>query len=213
MAVADRVGQRRARRRQETIDEIKSVAIAVMGEDGVAGLTLAEIARRMGMRPPSLYKYFPSRVGLYDELFRDGHTAYRQAFLSGATGRAPGWPSLTGALEAGSRWVLANPALAQLLFFRPVPGFEPSARAFAPSLAMVGDVRAMLAQAVAAGQLAPDAEGEDGEAMLSSLVAGVMAQQIANQPGVAFETGRYSRLLPRLLEVFARIHAPRSEQC
>ena len=52
---------RRRRRRQETIDEILDIAVQVMAEEGVAGLSLSEVARRMGIQPPSLYKYFPLR--------------------------------------------------------------------------------------------------------------------------------------------------------
>ena len=46
---------RRHRRRQETISEVLNVALQVMAEQGVAGLSLGEVARRMGIRPPSLY--------------------------------------------------------------------------------------------------------------------------------------------------------------
>ena len=37
---------RRARRRQETIEEILEIAVDVMSEEGVTGLSLAEVARR-----------------------------------------------------------------------------------------------------------------------------------------------------------------------
>jgi AcrR family transcriptional regulator len=43
---------RRARRRRETIEEILDVALQVMATEGMAALSLAEVARRMGMRPP-----------------------------------------------------------------------------------------------------------------------------------------------------------------
>jgi len=39
---------------------------------GVAGLSVGEIARRMGIRPPSVYVYFPSKHALYDALFARG---------------------------------------------------------------------------------------------------------------------------------------------
>ena len=52
------------RRRRETIHEILDHAVAVMDEVGVAGLSMSEVARRVGIRPPSLYKYFPSRLAL-----------------------------------------------------------------------------------------------------------------------------------------------------
>ena len=53
-------GDRRARRRQETISEILDIALDVMTEEGVNGLSLAEVARRLGVQPPSIYKYFAS---------------------------------------------------------------------------------------------------------------------------------------------------------
>ena len=57
---------RRARRRQETIEEILDIATDVMTEEGVNGLSLAEVARRLGVQPPSIYKYFPSLMAIYD---------------------------------------------------------------------------------------------------------------------------------------------------
>ena len=60
---------RRLQRHNQTIEEILDLAIEVMAEDGVAALSLAEVARRMGMRPPSLYQYFPSKLAVYDALF------------------------------------------------------------------------------------------------------------------------------------------------
>ena len=41
----------------------------VMTEEGVNGLSLAEVARRLGVQPPSLYKYFPSLMAVYDAPF------------------------------------------------------------------------------------------------------------------------------------------------
>ena len=67
---------RRARRRQETIDEIVAIAQDVMAERGVNGLSLSEVARRLGVQPPALYKYFDSLAALYDEAFLRGHTEH-----------------------------------------------------------------------------------------------------------------------------------------
>ena len=41
------------RRRQETIEEILAIAEDVMTEEGVNGLSLSEVARRLGVKPPS----------------------------------------------------------------------------------------------------------------------------------------------------------------
>jgi AcrR family transcriptional regulator len=48
------------------------VAAMIMTDEGAGGLTIAETARRLGVRPPSIYKYFPSLLSIYDELFRRG---------------------------------------------------------------------------------------------------------------------------------------------
>ena len=55
------------------------VALAVMAEQGVAGLTLGEVARRMGIRTPSLYGYFDGKHALYDALFARGWEGLTEA--------------------------------------------------------------------------------------------------------------------------------------
>ena len=55
---------RRHRRRQEAIEEILGIMAKIMAEEGVAGLSVGEIARRMGIRPPSVFVYFPSKHAL-----------------------------------------------------------------------------------------------------------------------------------------------------
>ncbi len=45
-----------------------------------------------------------------------------------------------------SRWpAVANPILAQLLFWRPVPGYHPSAESLAPALLIIDLLRSALA--------------------------------------------------------------------
>ena len=75
MAISNRQAvhpDRRLLRRQQTIEEALDAAVAIMGEAGVGGLSMSEIARRLGMRQPSLYKYFPSLHAVYDALFARG---------------------------------------------------------------------------------------------------------------------------------------------
>ena len=60
-----------------------------MTEDGVAGLSMASLARALSIQPPSLYKYFPSRMAIYDALFRLGQLANLETLRSGMHGAAP----------------------------------------------------------------------------------------------------------------------------
>src|SRR5215471_7018832 len=63
---------RRLTRRRQTIEEALDAAVAIMEQAGVGGLSMSEIARRLGMRQPSLYKYFDSLHAVYDAVFARG---------------------------------------------------------------------------------------------------------------------------------------------
>src|ERR1019366_5093868 len=99
---------RRARRRQETIEEILEIAQEVMAEEGVNGLSVAEVARRLGVQPPSIYKYFPSLMAIYDALFRRGQVEHLEVMRQAMASATPGLEALTAGLEASGRWALAN---------------------------------------------------------------------------------------------------------
>jgi AcrR family transcriptional regulator len=192
---------RRARRRRETIEEILDIATEVMTEEGVNGLSLAEVARRLGVQPPSIYKYFSSLMAIYDALFRRGQVEHLETMRQAMAGADPGLEALTAGLETSGRWLLANRAIAQLMFWRPVPSFEPSAEALAPSVEMVALQRAAMADAVAAGELGPEADSEEAVYLVSTLIVGVLSQAMANEPGL--EWGRFTPTFPKLMKLFA----------
>jgi AcrR family transcriptional regulator len=207
-ARAPRRPDRRARRRQETITEILDIATDVMTEEGVNGLSLAEIARRLGVQPPSLYKYFPSLMAVYDELFRRGQVEHLAVMREAMASAEPGLDALTAALEASGRWLLANRAIAQLLFWRPVPSFEPSPEAFAPSGEMIALERAAMADAVAAGQLGPEADSDEAIYLVSMLITGALSQAMANEPGLPWGQGRFTSQFPKLMKLLVAAYPP-----
>jgi AcrR family transcriptional regulator len=192
---------RRARRRQETIEEILDIAREVMTEEGVNGLSLAEVARRLGVQPPSLYKYFPSLMAIYDELFLRGQIENLAELRQGMAGAEPGLDALIAGLEASGRWLLRNRAVAELLFWRPVPSFHPSDEAFMPSVEMVELQRRALADAVANGQLGPEANHEDAIYTVSVLLVGILSQAFANEPDLPWGEGRFTPAFPRLMRL------------
>jgi AcrR family transcriptional regulator len=192
---------RRARRRQETIDEILDIAADVMSEEGVNGLSLAEVARRLGVQPPSLYKYFPSLMAVYDALFLRGAKEHLAVLKAGMAQGQPGLEALIAGLEASGRWALEHRAIAELLFWRPVPSFEPSEEAFAVSKEMVDIQRAALADAADAGELGPEATSEEAVYLVSTLIVGVLSQAIANEPDVAWGEGRFTPQFARLMRL------------
>jgi AcrR family transcriptional regulator len=190
---------RRARRRQETIEEILAIARDIMTTEGVNGLSLAEVARRLGVQPPSLYKYFPSLMAVYDALFLIGQRENLEVMRRGMDGAESGLAALAAGLDASGRWCLANRAVAELLFWRPVPSFHPSPDAFAVSMEMVELQRGALADAVDKGQLGPSANDEQAIFLVSTFITGVLSQAFANEPDVPWGEGRFTPLLPKLM--------------
>jgi AcrR family transcriptional regulator len=202
---------RRARRRQETIEEILDIAEAVMAEEGVNGLNLAEVARRLGVQPPSIYKYFPSLMAVYNALFLRGQLEHLDVMRVAMADAQPGLDALTKGLEASGRWALANRAVAQLMFWRPVPSFEPSDEAMAPSVEMIGLQRQALTEAVAAGELGPGADSDEALYLVSTLISGVLGQAFANEPDLEWGQGRFTPTFPKLMKLLVAAYPLQNE--
>jgi AcrR family transcriptional regulator len=201
---------RRQRRRQETIEEVLGVAAAVMADQGVAGLTLGEVARRMGIRPPSLYVYFGGKNALYDALFERGYRCLLTAMEALRDSSADLDPtSRAHAFGAAMvRWSVEHPAYAPLMFWRPVPGFSPSAAAYAPAVALSRQGQEFLAELQAAGALAPGADLDLAFRSWTALISGVVSQQLSNAPDEPFETGAFTSALPDLIAMWLAHFAP-----
>jgi hypothetical protein len=89
-----------------------------------------------------------------------------------------------------------------------VPGYEPSAEAFAPSLDDMADVRAEFAEAVRLGQLSAAADTDDAVRLYTVVVSGLISQQLANQPGTPYAEGLFSRLTGAALDLFFAAFTP-----
>jgi hypothetical protein len=149
-------------------------------------------------------------MAIYDAHFERGQRAHLEAVRRGMASAEPGLAALAAGLEASCRWGLEHPATIQLMFWRPVPAFEPTPEAMAPSLEMVELERGALADAVAAGQLGPGADSEEALWLTSVMVSGVMGQTLANEPSLPWGEGRFSSLLPTLLGTLSAIYPPKS---
>jgi AcrR family transcriptional regulator len=196
------------RRRAAVMEEALDHAVALMSEEGVGALSVSEVARRMGIRGPSLYKYFPSRHAMYDALFARGLAAQQAAVQAAVEPVDRGVPRIRAGGVAVVRWAVEHAALAQLLHWRPVPGFEPSPAVFASSVADQAVLRAEFAEAVRLGQLAPSADSDEAVRLYTVVMSGVISQQLANQPGVPFTEGAFSRLTETAIDLVLSAHRP-----
>jgi AcrR family transcriptional regulator len=198
---------RRQRRRLETIEEVLDIAVEIMAEQGVAGLSVGEIARRMGIRPPSLYVYFPSKNALYDALFARGAQLVLEALTEHRTATDPTRPVEEQLLAAGRAfvtWCLAHPAYSQLLFWRPVPGFTPSPEAYGPAIRLVELTTDWFADLQGRGLLRADVEVDALLRDWTVITSGVISQQLTNAPDEDPQDGRFAAGLPDLAAMFAR---------
>jgi AcrR family transcriptional regulator len=194
--------ERRIARRRQTIEEALDEAVLIMAETGVGGLSMSEIARRLGMRQPSLYKYFPSLHGVYDALFARGLEGSYAAVWAVVEPMPAGVARLRAGGRAWVRWAVQNPMLAQLLVWRPVPGFAPTEATFSVSVQQMQWVSVEFAEAVRLGQLRPDAASADALRLYTVVLSGVISQQMANEPGAGYDAGIFSSLTDAALDMF-----------
>lgn len=194
---------RRQRRRQGTIAEILDVAAAVMAEQGVAGLTLGEVARRMDMRTPSLYGYFDGKHALYDALFERGWRqlldVMRERWTEGDLTDPVG--ETHAVAEAFTRWAVEHPAYAPLMFWRPVPGFVPSETAYTPAVEVIRRGRAFMVQLREQGVLRADVDPDLVLRTWTVVITGVITQQLSNAPGEAYSRGTFTSTVPDLVDM------------
>ena len=161
----------RTARRATARSDILRAAWGLARENGLAGLSLRDLAAQLGMRAPSLYSYFPSKDAIYDAMFAQG---YRE-FLD--LDRRPG-ADLAGELRLRTqdfvRFCLDNPVRYQLLFQRTIPGFQPSAESWE---------LAQQAYATSLSGLIGFGVTPRGLDMITAVLTGLVDQQISNDPG------------------------------
>jgi AcrR family transcriptional regulator len=179
---------RRAERHEATRAEILDAAWEQAQLNGLAAISLRDLARTIGMQAPSLYSYFDSKHAIYDAMYAQAS----QEFLDGQVGLPADEP--VAALKAVVRYFVefcaADAARYQLLFQRTIPGFEPSPESFEISQRSLAHLGAHLASLGVTDARALD--------LFTALGTGLAAQQIANDPG----GDRWIRLVDEAVEMF-----------
>jgi AcrR family transcriptional regulator len=194
-------------RRQTVTELLVDHAQAILDERGAGAVTVSEIARRMGMRSPSVYKYFDSLNAIYDALFARGQARLEAYVYDAVADCTPGLQTLLEGNRALVRWTTHELGLASLLFWRPVPGFEPRPETYAAAEEFSNVAREHLRLAVGRGELSPAADSDEAQRLLTVLVSGVVSQQMANQPGASFDDGLFTSLTDDVLSMFAQQYA------
>ena len=120
--------ERRERNREEMRRAILDAARAVMREQGVAALSLREVARRVKMQAPSLYAYFPNKMALYDALFAEGFRTFHSYMDSAAYRRGHFREAVHAMFESYMRFAQEHPDLYRTVLRAPGPRVRPLRR-------------------------------------------------------------------------------------
>ena len=178
-----------AQRRDAKMAEIVDSAWGLAREHGIAGVSLHALARDVGMRQPSLYAYFDSKLALYDAMFADGNRQLLERF---DRVKLPPEPraALKKFMTEFVAFAMEDAARCELLFQRHVPGFTPS-----PESYLVAEE--VLRRAYKVLNDAGVTEQGDIDCMVA-MVAGLMEAQMSNDPGGS----RWTRHLSRLVDLY-----------
>jgi len=183
---------RRTERHEAIRREILDAAWDAAHETSIAGLTLRDIATRVGMQQPSLYSHFASKQAIYDAMFKQAWQAFLDDTRSAvASLPAQPRPRLIAIAEHYFDFAVADLPRHQLMDVNVVPNFQPSPEAYAPAVQayhlMLDHLRGMGITA-----------DEDAD-VYTALIGGLVNQQLANDPGGQ----RWRRLIPRVMSMFA----------
>ena len=176
-------------RRDAKVAAIVESAWTLAREHGIAGVSLHALAREVGMRQPSLYAYFDSKLALYDAMFADGNRRLLHRLDLVKLPRDPR-AALKRFLAEFVAFALEDPARYELLFERHVPGFTPSPASYVLAEEVLGRVYKLINEAGVTSQGDVDC--------IVAMVAGLMEAQLSNDPG----GNRWIRHLNRLVDLY-----------
>jgi AcrR family transcriptional regulator len=183
---------RQAERREATRREIIDAAWEIAKRDGLAAVTLREIAARVGMQSPSLYTHFASKNAIYDAMFGQAWSEYLQVCrnLESSIPR-PARKALLFMVMTFVDFALADQARFQLMNQRMVVDFEPTPESYTPSLQVMSLFRERLVRI----GVRSDADVD----LCVAIIGGLIDAQLANDPG----GDRWVKQLPRAMDMFA----------
>lgn len=196
------VSPRRLRNRERMLQTILETARAIMREKGVAALSMHELARRLEIRPPSLYNYYSGLMDIYDALFRLGFVLWDEHLKKHLRGAQTWQDEVRLAMEAYMTFAMQNPELYQLCFERPVPEFVPSEESLKVSFGILEEMYAQVAGLK--GAIHTDLRPEQLADLVIAISHGLTALHMANEPHLSLGQGRFGALIPAALTVLEK---------
>jgi AcrR family transcriptional regulator len=201
-ASPQRTTDHRQRKREAMIARILDAAREIMRQEGVAALSMQELARRMDLRAPSLYNYFSSKMDVYDALFRLGFTLFGEHLAQAVQGAQTWQDEVRLTIEAYMSFALDNPELYQLCFERPVPGFVPSEASLELSFGALQQGYRRAGELIS--PLRTGLSDQQAADLLIALMHGLTAQHLSNEPDMPVGEGRFGSLIPVVMSILEK---------
>jgi len=164
----------RQARRRSARDLIVAAAWALAWEEGLAGWSLRDLARRAGISTPTVYAYFAAKNAIYDAMFGEAAAEFEDQMAEPFDSEEPRRVLATAARRYAD-FCLSDLVRYQLLFQRTLPGFEPSPESYAPAVRALAGLRRILALNGITGARHVD--------LWTALFSGLVSQQVSNDPG------------------------------
>ncbi len=164
----------RETRRQSARGAIVDAAWDLVHEEGLAALSLRDLASRAGITTPTVYAYFDSKHAIYDAMFGRAATEFAD-WMSGPVEAKEPAALLAAKAHRFVEFCTNDVARYQLLFQRTIPEFEPSAESYAPAVRALDGARNGLALIGITQPRHLD--------LWTALLSGLVDQQISNDPG------------------------------
>jgi len=179
----------REARRESARAAVLTTAWELVREEGLAALSLRELARRAGITTPTVYAYFESKNAILDAMFAQAAQAFVDVKASLPVTDDPEKDLLTE-VRAFIEFCVSDGPRYQLLFQHSVPGFTPSAESYELAVKALDVTRELLAR-----NGLHDPRHLD---IWTAITTGLVDQQVSNDPA----GDRWSRLVDDVTGMF-----------
>jgi AcrR family transcriptional regulator len=204
------VRERRQRNYEEMRTGLLAVAREIMREQGAAALNLNEIARRVGITPPALYTYFPSKMALYDALYRLGIRLFREAEEELWRTTAPDWERIHAWFALRLALAEEHPDLYHLVFDVPIPGFVLSQESLEEVRQLYEAAVGGITEVIDAGVMQPNLSPEEATHLLITMRLGLVAAHVGKHRLVS-PPDRFVRLVDEIVAILRAAWDPKDD--
>ena len=189
----------REERRRSARDTIVDAAWALARQEGLAALSMRELAKLAGITTPTVYAYFESKNAIYDAMFGRSATEFAE-YMARAYDSDDPRDLLAEGVRRFVEFCTSDVARYHLLFQRTLPGFAPTEESFAPAVGALESLHARLALGGITDPRHID--------MWTAWTTGLVDQQISNDPG----GDRWIRLIDDFVAMFLSYCQPTSRR-